>query len=128
MGGVTAVIETKDLGRRYRKLWALAGWVLFQAGLRLGIDLCWPQLRDPTFEIKARRLARLIAGSPEPPLTVLMVGSSVTSNAFKASHLERLLAGETGLDHDHVTWVILANRLGAEPGIPPYIPKFICSP
>jgi len=77
-------------------LWALAGWVLFQAGLRLGIDLCWPQLRDPTFEIKARRLAGLIASSPEPPLTVIMVGSSVTSNAFKATSLEGLLTRETG--------------------------------
>jgi hypothetical protein len=73
-------------------LYAVAALVLVQAGLRLGIDWCWPELRDPTFEIKAQRLARLIARCPRPPVTILMVGSSVTSNLFKAKDLEVLLA------------------------------------
>jgi hypothetical protein len=73
-------------------LYALAALVLLQGGLRLGIDFCWPQLRDPPFEIKAQRLAQLIARAPRPPAIVIMVGSSVTSNAFKAKELEAFLA------------------------------------
>ena len=35
-------------------------------------------------------------------------------------HDVTFLAGESGLDPDQVTWVILANRLGLDAGIPPY--------
>jgi hypothetical protein len=73
-------------------LYALAALVLVEGGLRLGIGSCWPELRDPPFEIKAQRLAQLIARAPRPPVTVVMVGSSVTHNAFKAKDLEAFLA------------------------------------
>jgi hypothetical protein len=73
-------------------LYALVAVILVQAALRLVIDRYWPELRDPTFEIKAQRLARLIAHCPQPPVTVIMVGSSVTSNSFKAKDLEALLS------------------------------------
>ena len=58
-------------------LWAIGALVLGQAFLRYGIDHLWPELRDPAFEIKARRLTQVIAHSPRPPVTVLMFGSSV---------------------------------------------------
>jgi hypothetical protein len=73
-------------------LWGAAALLLLQGGLRLAIDHCWPQLRDPTFETKAQELARLIANAPEPPVTVVMFGSSVTLNSFKAKDLEGALA------------------------------------
>jgi hypothetical protein len=77
-------------------LWAVASFILLQLGLRVGIDSCWRVLRDPTFEIKARRLERLISQSPQPPITVLMFGSSVTGNSFKAAALEERLGKELG--------------------------------
>jgi hypothetical protein len=76
--------------------WAVAALVLIQGGLRLAIDRWWPELRDPTFEIKARRLSRVVAQSPQPPVTVVMFGSSVTSNSFKAKDLEERLSRELG--------------------------------
>jgi len=77
-------------------LWALATLALVQTGLRVAIDNVWPTLRDPTFEIKAGRLARLIAKSPEPPITVLAFGSSVVSNCFRAKQIEDRLTNEFG--------------------------------
>src|SRR5438876_660171 len=90
--------DRQNLQRRSRAtlLWAFVAFVILQAGLRFGIDSCWPELRDPTFEIKARRLAQIIAEAPERPITVLMTGSSITSNLFKAKHLEDLLSKELG--------------------------------
>ena len=86
------------LRRRSRAavLWAVGVLVLGQVGLRFGIDHYWPQLRDPSFEIKAGRLSRIIAQSPAPPVTVIMVGSSVARNAFKAQYLEEELSRELG--------------------------------
>src|SRR5438046_2141264 len=72
-------------------LCGLATFLLFQAGLRVGIDNWWPELRDPAFEVKARALAEQLASAAEPPVTVLMMGSSMTGNSFKAKFLEDLL-------------------------------------
>ncbi len=77
-------------------LWAVLSFVLLQIGLRVGIDRWLPELRDPTFEIKARRFLEIIAEHPKPPVTVLMLGSSVTGNAFKAAYLEELLTTKLG--------------------------------
>ena len=75
-------------------LWAIGVLVLGQAFLRYGIDHLWPELRDPAFEIKARRLTQVIAQSPRPPVTVLMFGSSVARNIFRAEYLEEQLSRE----------------------------------
>jgi hypothetical protein len=79
-------------------LWSAAGILLGQGLFRLAIDNVWPELRDPAFEIKARRLDRILGQHPQGAITVLMTGSSVTSNAFKAKHLEDELAGEVNRD------------------------------
>jgi len=76
--------------------WALGTLVLLQFGLRLAIDHLWPELRDPTFEVKARRLRQFLDRAGGQPLTVLAVGSSVTGNAFHARLLEEWLARQTG--------------------------------
>jgi hypothetical protein len=79
-------------------LWATAGILLGQGLLRLAIDNVWPELRDPAFEIKAQRLDRILAHYPQGAITILMTGSSVTSNAFKAKHMEDELAVEVNRD------------------------------
>src|ERR1043166_3530869 len=76
--------------------WALAVLVVGQLVLRYGIDHFWPALRDPSFEIKASRFEQVIAESPQKPVTVMMVGSSVSRNLFKAQYLEDELARELG--------------------------------
>src|SRR5437879_10319017 len=95
---VMAASGRTSMQRRARStlLCALTVFVLMQLTLRIGIDTCWPVLRDPTFEIKSRRLDRVLGQYPRPPVTVLMLGSSVTGNAFKATFLEDLLAKELG--------------------------------
>src|SRR6266404_8682032 len=92
-------------------LWAIGVLGLGQVGLRYGIDHFWPELRDPAFEIKARRLSRVIEQAPEPPVTVVMVGSSITRNIFKAQYLEELLSRELG----HSAAVVNMSCLGSGP-------------
>jgi hypothetical protein len=72
--------------------WGLAAFLLWQASLRIGIDYALPELRDPVFETKARQLERTLARLPQPPTSVLMLGSSITESAFKAKFLEDLLS------------------------------------
>ena len=72
-------------------LWASLGFLLLQGVFRVVIDRVRPEWRDPSFEIKAARLARILAQHSERPITVLMTGSSVTSNAFKAKQIEEQL-------------------------------------
>jgi hypothetical protein len=74
--------------------WGVATFVVCQAGLRLFIDSCYPEFRDPTFEIKARALQEAIAGSVFPPVCVYMVGSSITGNGFHAKLVEERLCKE----------------------------------
>src|SRR5205085_10198472 len=92
-------------------LWANAVLVLGQVVLRYGIDHYWPELRDPSFEIKARRLSQVIAESPRPPLTVIIVGSSISRNIFKAQYLEEQLSSEL----DRPAAVMNMSTLGAGP-------------
>jgi hypothetical protein len=100
----------QDRGRA-TLLWGLAILVLSQLGLRLGIDHCWPQLRDPGFEARAQRLEQLLGTSPERPITVVMVGSSVTWNLFKAKYLEDTLSRQ--LNREAV--VMNLGQFGAGP-------------
>lgn len=74
--------------------WALATFVLVQVGLRILIDYWYPAFRDPSFEIKAGRLQRAIEASTSPPVTVVMVGSSLTGNGFHAKYLENILRAD----------------------------------
>ena len=53
-----------------------------RSSLRLLIDGPCPQLRDPTFEIKYRRLLRAQREYTERPTMILMTGSSVTNDGF----------------------------------------------
>ncbi len=76
--------------------WGLGALVAVQLGLRLLIDGYCPELRDPTFEIKARRLARLVAATPAPPVTVVALGSSVTRSGFMAQAVEEQLGRQLG--------------------------------
>src|SRR5262245_5980746 len=92
-------------------LWAVASLIVLQGAFRLLIDRVWPELRDPAFEIKARRLDHVLAQHSEGPITVLMTGSSVTSNLFKAKHLEDQLAVE--LDRDVVVFNMGCHGGGA---------------
>jgi hypothetical protein len=82
-----------------------------QVGLRWLIDGPLPELRDPAFEIKLRRLARARSTYAEPPFTVVMVGSSVTSNLFNAKQIEQVL-------EPHVHRPVLAFNLGCHGGGP----------
>jgi hypothetical protein len=59
-------------------LGAAALFVLAQVGLRGVIEEARPELRDPTFEIKARRYAALKSQISPAPASVLFMGSSMT--------------------------------------------------
>jgi hypothetical protein len=105
--------KRQRLQRRARAtlFFALVALILLQGGLRVGIDSYWPELRDPSFEIKGRRLAHLLAAFPKPPISAIMVGSSVTRNAFKAKYLEEDLSRQLS----QPTVVVNMSTLGGGP-------------
>ena len=74
-------------------LWGLATFILLQAGLRLLIDHSMPTLRDPRFEIKAAQFEKAVkrAAAKGQPLTVCMLGTSVTAHAFNSKLIEERL-------------------------------------
>jgi hypothetical protein len=114
-------------------LWGAAALVVAQATMRVGIDSWWPELRDPTFEIKGRQLDRVRAASPGPPVTVVALGSSVMRNAFEGAYLEGLLGRELGrpaaavnmasLGAGPLTELVWARRLVVDRGVRP---DFVC--
>jgi hypothetical protein len=59
-------------------LGAAAMFILAQFGLRGVIEEARPELRDPTFEIKARRYGALKSQVSPAPASVLFMGSSMT--------------------------------------------------
>jgi hypothetical protein len=67
-----------------------------QLGLALSIERWLPELRDPTYAIKARLLRQRTAALPEKPLTVVMVGSSRVEYGLLAGDLEEQLAAQLG--------------------------------
>jgi hypothetical protein len=73
-------------------VWGLALFVLAQAALRCYIERQEPVLRDPTFELKCRQLARCRAACPGPPVTVVFFGSSITLYGIEAGLLDEPLA------------------------------------
>src|SRR5437588_3650241 len=83
--------RSRQVGPRSRAalLWGLVSFALLQGGLRLAIDYWLPDLRDPTFEIKARQFAHALSQhTGQKPLTVCMFGSSVTGRTFNGKYLE----------------------------------------
>jgi hypothetical protein len=70
--------------------------VLSQVGLRAYIERREPELRDPTFEIKYRRLSRRLAECPAPPVKVVFFGSSMTAHGIAAGLLDEPLARASG--------------------------------
>ena len=71
----------------------LTGLILFvvaQIGMRGAIEQYHPELRDPTFEIKFRQYTRLKSQFPQPPATVMFMGSSITAHGSARSPRDRL--------------------------------------
>jgi hypothetical protein len=77
-------------------LWGAALFAISQFVLRIGIERVRPELRDPTFEIKFRALSRLRNKSPQPPATVLFLGSSMTAHGMKAGMVDEPLSAALG--------------------------------
>src|SRR5262249_28651094 len=76
----------------------LSGFALF-VGLQLGAAVVieeWPELRDPVFEIKYRRLTRLLCEHSPPPATVVFLGSSMSANGIKADMIDEPLSKTLG--------------------------------
>ena len=86
-------------------------FVLVQAGLRGWIERDHPELRDPTFEIKYRQWVRLKAVVPQPPATVLFMGSSMTAQGIKADMVDQPLSAALGRS-------VIGFNLGANSGGP----------
>jgi hypothetical protein len=76
--------------------WGLAFFALLQVTLGLYTEYCRPDLRDPTFEIKYRQLARRVAACPAPPVKVVFFGSSMTAHGIEAGLLEEPVARAVG--------------------------------
>jgi hypothetical protein len=72
-------------------LWGLAGFALLQLGLAAAIEGWLPEVRDPEYGYRLRRLTARTAATP-PPVTVVMLGSSRTTRGFHARRLESTLA------------------------------------
>ena len=54
---------------------------------------CWlPELRDPEYGMRWKRLRQRSVNGPVPPFTIIMFGSSRTTLGFRASDMERLLS------------------------------------
>jgi hypothetical protein len=91
-------LRRRRVARRGRSalLWGAAAFVLGQLALAAAIEWRLPQLRDPHYAHKERRLLRRLAEAPAPPRTVLMLGSSRTACALRGQVAEWELAGPGG--------------------------------
>jgi hypothetical protein len=67
-----------------------------QLGLALAIERWLPELRDPEYGYRLRRLAPRTRPGAGRPFTVVMLGSSRTTWGFKAGRLEHTLAQSLG--------------------------------
>ena len=83
------------LGARRTLLWAAAGWVFAQLALAAAIELVLPEVRDPEYAVRERRLLARLAGG-EPRLW-LMLGSSRTQLGLQAARLVEPDGRETPL-------------------------------
>jgi hypothetical protein len=69
-------------------IWGLALFVAGQLLLAAAIETCLPELRDPRYVCRARKLCQRAAAVDPKPLTVVMLGSSRVQDGFDASALE----------------------------------------
>jgi hypothetical protein len=69
-----------------RIVWAIVGFVAFQAALAFGVDQLWPGVRDPLFAFKKAALRQRMVEAPGRPL-VLALGSSRTVADLRAELL-----------------------------------------
>jgi hypothetical protein len=69
-------------------LWGVASFVVLQLVLTLAREGWLPELRDPPFGAKIKYLAKRTRQAPNPPTTVVMLGSSRTAFGFRAKLLE----------------------------------------
>src|SRR5262249_5810031 len=88
----------RALGTRGRAalLWGAAVFALVQVALAVAIESRYPHLRDPYYGYKEERFLPRLAAMPVQPRTVVMLGSSRTSNGLCGQEVERLLAGPDG--------------------------------
>jgi len=67
-------------------VWCGMGFVLVQLALAVGLEACWPALRDPDFDELERVVRKRQAAAPGRPL-VFVLGSSRTQQALRAERL-----------------------------------------
>jgi hypothetical protein len=77
-------------------VWGLGGFLLLQLGLIIRLDHGVPEFRDLAYAEKLTRLRQRTESAREPPLTVVMLGSSRTVFGLKAARLETPLAEAVG--------------------------------
>ena len=77
-------------------LWGAVAFILGQLALAGAIEWRLPELRDPNYGHKERRLLQRLRQSPAPPRTVVMLGSSRTVYGLRGQDVERALAGPDG--------------------------------
>jgi hypothetical protein len=77
-------------------LWGAVAFLVGQLALAVAIEWRLPELRDPTYGRKERRLLQRLGQSPAPPRTVVMLGSSRTMYGLRGRDVERALAGPDG--------------------------------
>jgi hypothetical protein len=75
-------------------LWGAVMFLLAQLGLALAIETHLPELREPYYAYKARRLRERLASTPAPRRTVVMLGSSRTVYALRGQFVEAQLAAQ----------------------------------
>jgi hypothetical protein len=83
--------------RRFRRqrsalLWGVVTFVVLQLGLTLSRESWLPELRDPAFGAKMKRLAQRWRGAGPDAVTTVMLGSSRTVYGFRGKLLEEAVA------------------------------------
>jgi hypothetical protein len=74
--------------RRRRTLWCGLGFLIVQAGLTVGLETRWANIRDPELDFVQQLIAARRAEAPRRPL-FLAVGSSRTLFCFNAARLSQ---------------------------------------
>jgi hypothetical protein len=81
---------------RAELVWLLAGLAILNLGLAIAVECGLPEVRDPSYGYRLRRLnARRTSSSNGRPL-VIMLGSSRTAFGFRAAEVSETLTRQTG--------------------------------
>jgi hypothetical protein len=93
-----AKVSLQKVQKRKRKavVWFLVGFLIVQLGLAVGLETCWPAIRDPDFDELQRIVRARQAEAPDRPL-VLAVGSSRTQMGLNAKRLNQPTDGAAPL-------------------------------